>query len=147
MIVAIGKQIYCFRCLGICRIAPAKFISCSLPQSHSAVLGILLIRLWKPTVCKKQRWPNLKPDIQTIQLYKQQFDWFLILIKVPIWLAWNTYRHEWTTYWLTEALSEHSPQSLALTKCYFSFCKKITQQAIYCTVGDSGVCFDFYRSN
>ena len=24
-----------------------------------------------PTVCKKQRWPNLKPDIQMIQLHKR----------------------------------------------------------------------------
>ena len=45
---AICEQIYCFRRLRTRRIAPAEFLSCSLPcsfpRSHAAVLGIPLIK-------------------------------------------------------------------------------------------------------
>ena len=47
-IAAICEQIYCFRRLRTRRIAPAEFLSCSLPcsfpRSHAAVLGIPLIK-------------------------------------------------------------------------------------------------------
>ena len=87
-----------FRCLQTCRIEPAncKFLSCSLLQGHTAVKGILLIKFWKWQFAENKdgHFSNLKQIlkifIRTIQLYKKQFDWYL-LIKPQIWLVWNTY--------------------------------------------------------
>ena len=84
-IIAICGQINSLRRLQTHRIALSEFPSfslpCPLPRSHAAVLSILLIWLWKLTVCRKQRWSFLESEANihpkdAYPLYKSgHFDW------------------------------------------------------------------------
>ena len=95
-IIAICRQIICFRRLRTRRIAPSKLLSfslpCPLPRSHAAVLGILPIRLWKQTVYIKQRWTLLESqaNILSNDAYIQAAIWVVLLIESQISLVWNT---------------------------------------------------------
>ena len=120
-IAAVGGRIYCIRRLWIRRIAPVKFISCSLPRSHAAVPDIEYLSDFENRQYAKNK------DSRISNLTYERYN-FISDDLIGSWSWWklrsdrceiHTYNHihtythaymnepltDWLTDWMTDWLS------------------------------------------